>query len=195
MNISQIITLIVAILLIGFILWWFFGKHEESVENANVNQGIQEANIVVKGGYSPSTVVLKQGVPAKINFDMKDSTACLSHVVFEQLGVDKDLTKQKVTTIDIPTDKKGTYNFACGMDMFHGYKPDTVTFKVGKPAQLKFIPSDNMGCMNEVVSRDLNFDEKLDGKKDVTIDIPTDKPGTYNYACGMDMFHGKVVVK
>lgn len=77
----------------------------------------------------------------------------------------------------------------------HGYKPDTVTFKVGKPAQLKFIPSDNMGCMNEVISRDLNFDKKLDGKKDVTIDIPTDKPGTYNYACGMAMFHGKVVVK
>lgn len=67
----------------------------------------------------------------------------------------------------------------------HGYKP----------AQLKFISSDNMGCMNEVVSKDLNFDEKLDGKKEVTIDVPTDKPGTYNYACGMDMFHGKVVVK
>ena len=32
----------------------------------------------------------------------------------------------------------------------HGYKPNTVTFKQGKPAQLKFIPSDNMGCMNEV---------------------------------------------
>ena len=52
-----------------------------------------------------------------------------------------------------------------------------------------------MGCMNEVVSKDLNFDTKLDGQKEVTIDIPTDKPGTYNYACGMDMFHGKVVVK
>ena len=77
----------------------------------------------------------------------------------------------------------------------HGYKPDIVTFKQGKPAQLKFISSDNMGCMNEVVSKDLNFDEKLDGKKEVTIDVPTDKPGTYNYACGMDMFHGKVVVK
>ena len=73
----------------------------------------------------------------------------------------------------------------------HGYKPNTVTFKQGKPAQLKFIPSDNMGCMNEVVSKDLNFDQKLDGK----IDIPTDKPGTYTYACGMDMFRGKVVVK
>ena len=90
MGISQIITLIVAILLIGFILWWFFGKHQEAVGTATVDQGTQEANIVVKGGYSPSTVVLKQGVPAKVNFDMNDSTACLSHVVFEQLGVDKD---------------------------------------------------------------------------------------------------------
>ena len=77
----------------------------------------------------------------------------------------------------------------------HGYKPETVTFKQGKPAQLKFIPSDNMGCMNEVVFKELGIDEKLDGKKEVTVDIPTDKPGTYNYACGMDMFHGKVVVK
>ena len=108
MGISQIITLIVAIPLIGFILWWFFGKHQEAVGTAAVEQGSQETNIVVKGGYSPSTIVLKQGVPGKVNFDMKDSTACLSHVVFEQLGVDKDLTKQKVTTIDIPTDKKGS---------------------------------------------------------------------------------------
>ena len=84
MEISQIITLIVAILLIGFILWWFFGKHTETVGTANVGQGSQEADIVVKGGYSPSTIVLKQGVPAKVNFDMQDSTACLSHVVFEQ---------------------------------------------------------------------------------------------------------------
>ena len=77
----------------------------------------------------------------------------------------------------------------------HGYKPETVTFKQGKPAQLKFIPSDNMGCMNEVVFKELGIDEKLDGKKEVIVDILIDKPGTYNYACGMDMFHGKVVVK
>ena len=90
--------------------------------------------------------------------------------------------------------KNHTKNLAVNAEN-HGYKPDIVTFKQGKPAQLKFISSDNMGCMNEVVSKDLNFDEKLDGKKEVTIDVPTDKPGTYNYACGMDMFHGKVVVK
>ena len=77
----------------------------------------------------------------------------------------------------------------------HGYKPDTINFKVGKPAQVKFMASDNMGCMNEIVFKQLNVDEKLDGKPAVTVDIPTDKPGEYDFACGMDMFHGKVIVK
>lgn len=120
MQVSQIVTLIVGLALIGFIIWWFFGKHEEKAGTAQVEQGKQEANVVVNGGYSPSTIVLKRGVPGQVNFDMKDSTACLSHVVFDKLGVNADLTKQPVTTVKIPTDKKAEYDFACGMNMFHG---------------------------------------------------------------------------
>ena len=102
------------------LFWWFFGKHKEAAGTSTIVNDEQTATIVVNGGYSPSTVILKKGVPAQVNFDMRDSTACLSHVVFEQLGVNEDLTKQKITTVNIPTDKAGTYNFACGMDMFHG---------------------------------------------------------------------------
>lgn len=116
----RIAAIVIALLLIAFIVWWFFGKHTESAGKSTIVNDEQTATIVVNGGYSPSTVILKKGVPAQVNFDMRDSTACLSHVVFEQLGVNKDLTKQKITTVNIPTDKAGTYNFACGMDMFHG---------------------------------------------------------------------------
>jgi plastocyanin domain-containing protein len=117
---ARIVALIVGLAGIAFILWWFFGRHEEAAGDATVSGNDQEATVVVNGGYSPATVVLKKGIPAKVNFDMKDSTACLSHVVFQQLGVDKDLTKQPVTTVEIPTDKAGEFNFACGMGMFHG---------------------------------------------------------------------------
>ncbi|MBU3828179.1 MAG: cupredoxin domain-containing protein [Candidatus Lactobacillus pullistercoris] len=120
MNITQISSIIVGLILIAFILWWFFGKHTEKVEESTIANNEQTATVVVNGGYSPATVVLKKGVPAQLNFKMEDSTACLSHVVFEQLGINEDLTKQKITKIDIPTDKAGTINYACGMDMFHG---------------------------------------------------------------------------
>lgn len=120
MQLGQIITLLVGVILIAFIIWWFFGKHEEKAGTAQINDGQQEAKVIVKGGYSPSTIVLKKGIPANINFNMQDSTACLSHVVFDKLGVNADLTKQPVTSIKIPTDKKAEYDFACGMNMFHG---------------------------------------------------------------------------
>lgn len=120
MEILRIAVIIIALLLIAFIVWWFFGKHTESAGKSTIVNDGQTATIVVNGGYSPSTVILKKGIPAQVNFDMHDSTACLSHVVFEQLGVNKDLTKQKIKTINIPTDKAQTFNFACGMDMFHG---------------------------------------------------------------------------
>ncbi|WP_251546152.1 cupredoxin domain-containing protein [Limosilactobacillus caecicola] len=114
------LILVISVVLIVAIIWWFFGKHEQAVGQAKTTNDHQTATVVVKGGYSPSTIVLKKGVPATLNFDMKDSTACLSHVVFDQLGVDKDLTKQPVTSVEIPTDKAGDINFACGMNMFHG---------------------------------------------------------------------------
>lgn len=116
----RIAAIVIALILIAFIVWWFFGKHTESAGKSTIVNDEQTATIVVNGGYSPSTVILKKGIPAQVNFDMHDSTACLSHVVFEQLGVNKDLTKQKITTINIPTDKAQAFNFACGMDMFHG---------------------------------------------------------------------------
>ncbi|WP_367341860.1 cupredoxin domain-containing protein [Limosilactobacillus sp.] len=117
---TQILTLIIGIILIIALLWWFFGKHETTTGQSQIKNGSQESTVVVKGGYSPQTVILKKGVPAKIKFDMQDSTACLSHVVFDSLGVNKDLTKQRYTEVNIPTDKAGEINYACGMDMFHG---------------------------------------------------------------------------
>lgn len=120
MNAAQIISIIVGLALIAFIAWWFFAPHKQKSAHAEIRDHQQNAKIIVSGGYSPATVVLKKGVPGNVTFDMRDQTACLSHVVFADLGVNADLTKQKLTTISIPTDKACTFNFACGMNMNHG---------------------------------------------------------------------------
>jgi plastocyanin domain-containing protein len=114
------LVILAAAALIGLIIWWFFGNFQKSSQQADLANGRQEGQVVVKGGYEPEVLYLKQGVPAEVTFKMEDKTACLSHVVFSSLGVDKDLSKEKLAKVQIPTDKAGEIDYACGMDMFHG---------------------------------------------------------------------------
>ncbi|MBT8804464.1 copper-binding protein [Lactobacillus delbrueckii subsp. bulgaricus] len=114
------LVILAAAALIGLIIWWFFGNFQKSSQQADLANGRQEGQVVVKGGYEPEVLYLKQGVPAEVTFKMEDKTACLSHVVFSSLGVEKDLSKEKLAKVQIPTDKAGEIDYACGMDMFHG---------------------------------------------------------------------------
>lgn len=117
---ARIMVLIIGILMIGFIAWWFFGKHEVKTETAAVASYQQDVDILVKGGYSPEQVVLKQGVPAKLHFSRTDPSSCLDHVVFPDFGINQALPQNQEKTVTIDTNKPGEYEWACGMDMFHG---------------------------------------------------------------------------
>lgn len=117
---EKLFVLIGAVLFIGFILWWFFGKRKTSETEAIMSDNKQKVEVVVNGGYTPNTVVLKQGVPASIVFDRKDPSGCFSHVMFPDFGVNEELPIGKQHSIDIDTSKPGEYQYACGMNMFHG---------------------------------------------------------------------------
>ncbi|WP_278953402.1 cupredoxin domain-containing protein [Lactobacillus apis] len=116
----KVITLIVGIMAIAFIAWWFLGKHDGNVEQAKVNSTNQTVNIQVKGGYLPEKVVLKKGVPATLNFKRLDSSSCLDHVIFSDLGINQELPKGQVEQVKIDTSKAGEYDWECSMNMFHG---------------------------------------------------------------------------
>ena len=76
-----------------------------------------------------------------------------------------------------------------------GYQPNVVTFKQGKPAKLVFNRLTPSTCLERVHSEALGFDLALPMQEKVTVEIPTDQVGEFEFACGMDMFKGKVVVK
>lgn len=76
-----------------------------------------------------------------------------------------------------------------------GYVPNTVVLKQGVPASLVFDRKDPSGCFNEVVFPDLGIHETLPVNEKFAVEIDTSKTGEYQYSCGMNMFHGKVVIK
>ncbi|MDK1717111.1 cupredoxin domain-containing protein [Dellaglioa algida] len=117
---SKLIVLMIGITVVGFIIWWFFGKHEQSTAIADVKADTQSIDIEVNGGYSVETVILKQGVPAVLNFKRLDSSSCLDHVVFPEFGINRELPKGEIETIEIDTSQVGKFQWACGMDMFRG---------------------------------------------------------------------------
>lgn len=76
-----------------------------------------------------------------------------------------------------------------------GYAPNVVTLQQGIPAHIIFNRKDPSGCFNEVVFPDFGVHETLPVGEKYPISIDTSKPGEYTYACGMNMFHGKVIIK
>ncbi|BDR57977.1 cupredoxin domain-containing protein [Xylocopilactobacillus apicola] len=117
----KVAVLIISLLLIGFIGWWFFAPRKEIAVNAKETKDhLQNVEVVVDGGYKPSTVVVKQGEPAEITFNRKDPSSCLDQVVFPDWGINEFLPENEVHEVKIDTSKPGVYQYTCGMDMFHG---------------------------------------------------------------------------
>ncbi len=114
------IIIIGASLLIGFILWWFFGKRTVRELEAGMRGNKQEVEVVINGGYIPNTVVFKKGVPGRILFHRKDPSNCFNEIVFPDFGVNKRLVIGETYPIDIDTSMPGEYQYACGMNMFFG---------------------------------------------------------------------------
>ncbi len=82
--------------------------------------GLQENKVVVKGGYSPDIIVVKKGVPVRLNFYRDETSSCSELIVFSDFGIAKDLPAYQITPIEFVPYKTGEFNFVCGMNMLRG---------------------------------------------------------------------------
>lgn len=98
--------------------WYFFGPR--TARQAEVRGRIQEVAIVVKGGYSPDLIRVRQGVPLRLVFDRQEGSDCTSRVVFPDFQLSKSLPAFQKTVVELAPDRAGEFQFACGMGMVHG---------------------------------------------------------------------------
>ncbi len=76
-----------------------------------------------------------------------------------------------------------------------GYKPDVVSIPKGKTTTITFLRKDPSSCLEEVVLSDFKIRKYLPLNKKVSIEVKPEQSGVFSFACGMNMFHGKIIVK
>lgn len=76
-----------------------------------------------------------------------------------------------------------------------GYQPEVISIPVGKTTKLNFTRKDPNSCLEEVILSDFKVRKTLPLNQIVTISITPQKIGEYIYSCGMNMFHGRIIVK
>lgn len=119
MDSMETLVLASAVAMIAMVIWYFFGEREK-VAAVVTDTGVQEIKITVKGGYSPDVIVVKRGVPVKLDFYRDETASCSDQVIVGDFGIARDLPAYKTTTIEFTPDKVGEFSFTCGMNMLHG---------------------------------------------------------------------------
>jgi Cu+-exporting ATPase len=109
--------------------WWFFWSKREERAEATLSGASQEVTVVVKGGYSPDTITLRQGVPVRLNFRREEASACTDRVVMPAFHINQELPAYETTTVRFTPDQPGEFGFECGMGMIHG----KVVVEAGRP--------------------------------------------------------------
>jgi len=117
---AQIVVTVLGAGAIVGVLWYFlFSRGKATLATAGAG-GIQEVRVIVKGGYTPDTIVVQAGKPVRLQFYRDETADCSERVVFERFGIDQQLPPFQTTAIEFTPEQPGEYPFRCGMNMLKG---------------------------------------------------------------------------
>ena len=119
MDAAEVVVVTGAAVLVGLVLWWFFGEREAVAARAGAG-GVQEIGVTVKGGYSPDVIVVRAGQPVRLEFYRDETASCSEQVVFGDFGIARDLPAFRTTAVEFTPEQAGEYTFTCGMNMMRG---------------------------------------------------------------------------
>ncbi|MGW2823019.1 heavy metal translocating P-type ATPase [Streptomyces sp. NPDC001443] len=76
-----------------------------------------------------------------------------------------------------------------------GYSPDLIKVRQGLPVELVFDRQEAGECTSRVVFPDLQVGAGLPAHTRTTVRLNPDRPGSFGFACGMNMIHGTLLVE
>lgn len=76
-----------------------------------------------------------------------------------------------------------------------GYKPSVIKLRKGVKTTISLFRKDPNTCLEDFILPDFKISKFLPINKKVEIEITPTKSGEFPFHCGMNMFHGKVVIE
>lgn len=76
-----------------------------------------------------------------------------------------------------------------------GYQPAAIQVQAGQPVRLNFTRREASTCGEEVVFPDFGQRAHLPENQTIALEVVPDKPGEYEFTCGMNMYRGKLVAQ
>ena len=120
MDTSHIIVTLVGVGLLAFVGWFFFLAPHRVAAAVSSSAGVQQVDIVVKGGYSPNVIEVEHGKPVQLNFYRDEEGTCSEELLLPDFNIRRDLAPFKTTAIEFLPKQAGTFEFTCGMHMLRG---------------------------------------------------------------------------
>lgn len=117
---DQWIVTAAGLLVIALTVWFFWFRRERGTRAGLTGDGYQEALILVKGGYTPDTVVVEHGRPVRLKFRREETSPCSEMVVLGDFGKSARLPAGQVVPVEFLPQQPGTYAFTCQMGMLRG---------------------------------------------------------------------------
>lgn len=120
MNVSQIAVTVAGTGAVALVVWFFWLKKQVGTRAALTGSGWQEQMVLVKGGYTPDTIVATAGKPLRLVFRREEASPCSEMVVFDGFGKSAHLPQGQSVAVELMPDTPGEYPFSCQMGMLRG---------------------------------------------------------------------------
>jgi plastocyanin domain-containing protein len=76
-----------------------------------------------------------------------------------------------------------------------GYTPEAISIPNNKQTTLHFIRKDQNPCLEEVIISEFKVRKYLPLNERVSVTLLPKRTGDFLFSCGMNMFHGKLIVR
>jgi plastocyanin domain-containing protein len=106
--------------LVFLVNWYFLFSKGRTKRALSDESRLQEITVRVKGGYDPDVIVVKKGIPVRLNFYRDENADCSEIVVITEWEIRKPLPAFKTTSVEFTPKKEGEYMFGCARGMLKG---------------------------------------------------------------------------